>query len=312
MNPEDTRIKELARELLDELFLALGFTPEGWMSRVFSPLFKKAMVNFSRIATQFEAILSEEGFQTAASWFISNFVARVEALGMDNIPQKGPLIIASNHPGAYDSLVIAAHIPRDDIRIISSHIPFLKKFPQTEQYLIFSDQDAYTRMRVVRESIRHLKEGGALLVFARGSIDPDPAYMPEAWQELDLWSPSLGMFLKRVPHTRLSISLVSKILAPGFIKHPFTLFRKERIDKQRISEFFQVMQQVLKPGRVMVSPHLTFSPSLTLDDLPANGDMREITRQIIQEAQRQMTWHIQGLLPERIEHMKPAEHGAGW
>ena len=52
-------------------------------------------------------------------------------------------------------------------------------------------------MQVMRESIRHLKNGGALLIFPRGSIEADPAFMPHPEAEFEHWSRSLEIFMQR-------------------------------------------------------------------------------------------------------------------
>jgi hypothetical protein len=254
------------------------------------------MVRFSELATKFDYRIVNEGFQRASAWFISHFVNQVKTMGTENLPSEGPLVIASNHPGAYDSLVIAANLPRDDLKIISSNIPFLKKLPVTRNHIIFSAPDVHIRMGVVRQGIRHLKDGGALLVFARGSIDPDPAFMPGSEEELSHWTSSLGLFLRKVPQAKLAITLVSGVLAHEYINHPATIFRKGRVNKQRLSEFFQVMNQLLVPGKLMVSPNLSFAPTLTLDDLGNYKDLKKISREIVKRAQEHFDYHTSQLL----------------
>ena len=58
--------------------------------------------------------------------------------------------------------------------------------------------------------------GGALLIFARGGIEPDPAFMSDPDAEFNLWSRSLQIFLEHVPRacsTKRSSSGVMKPLA---------------------------------------------------------------------------------------------------
>lgn len=296
-NIEEQQCRELTQELLDELFKALGLSRDGWLANAFSPLFWKPLYRFSAIASRFDQIVTENGFQEAAKWILPNFVKEVNVLGAAELPKQGPLVVASNHPGSYDSLVISANLPRDDIKIVSSNIPFLKRLPATSKHMLFSAPDSYVRMGVLRQAIRHLRGGGALLVFARGRIDPDPAIMPGAGEELKKWSPSLGMFMKKAPQTKLAISLVSGILAPKFVHHPLTIFRKTRHDKQRIAEFLQGIRQMLAPGKVLLSPKLSFTPPLTLDDLSSNTDLRTLTDEIIQRAEELLPLHSGVLLP---------------
>jgi len=282
---------QLAAELVGELVKALGFAKNGLMKQISKPFVWKPMSEFSKLALQFEDIVIHQGFQKAAAWFISHFVDRVEVLGQEEIPNTGPLIIASNHPGAYDSLVISAHIPRNDLKIISSPIPFLQKFPFSNNHLLFSDRDAYTRMGVVRKGICHLEKGGALLVFARGTLDPDPAFMAGTEDEIPYWSSSLGLFLRKVPQTKMAISMISGILIPEFVQHPLTALRKNRVDKQRISEFFQVIRQLINPEVFKVSPHLTFSSPISLLELGEEKKFKELSELIVSRALEEFKFH---------------------
>ncbi len=298
MSALDLNINTLAGVLVGELVKALGLPKKGVYEAISRPLVWKPMVRFSKLAVQFEDLVVQQGWQRASDWFISHFVNSVDLIGQGTVPKRGPLIIASNHPGAYDSLVISAKLPRSDIKIISSPIPFLQQFPFACDHLIFSNEDPYTRMGVLRKAIQHLREGGALLVFARGTIDPDPAYMPGTETELTRWSSSLGLMLRKVPESKLSIIMISGILDPRFIDHPLTILRRSRVDKQRISEFFQVICQLLTPGRIMVSPRLSFSAPVTLRELGHNLDLKEISSRIIQRAQEQYRFHR-----SQLDHM---------
>jgi hypothetical protein len=285
------KTKTLANDLVFELNKSLGFNEGGLSHGLIKPLVWKPMVRFSELATIFEYRLVQEGFQRASAWFISHFVDRVEVSGEENIPTRGPLIVAANHPGAYDSLVITSKIPREDVKIISSDIPFIKKLPITSKHIIFTTLDPSDRMGAARRAIRHLKDGGSLLLFARATMDPDPAFMPGAEDELKKWTSSLGLFLRNVPQTRIAISMISGVLSPKYLKHPSRLLRKGRVNKQRLSEFFQVMYQLMAPGRLMVSPDLSFGPTFTIDDLGGGKDIHKITQKIIEKAQAQFDSH---------------------
>jgi hypothetical protein len=291
MDDLEIKINKLADDLVYELNKSLGFRKNGVFQPILKLLVWKPMIRFSELAIHFDYRILNEGFQKASAWFISHFVDRVKALGVENLPTKGPLLIASNHPGAYDSLIITAHLPRDDVKFIASPIPFVKKLPETSNHMIFSSPDTHVRMGVVRKAIKHLENGGALLVFPRGRIEPDPALIRGSEEDLTRWTSSLGMFLRKVPQTRMAITMVSNVLAKKYINHPATLFRKGRVNKQRLSEFFQVMYQLLSPGKLMLSPNLTFAQTLTLEDLENKKDLKKITSEIIQRAQKQLEIH---------------------
>ncbi len=298
MDDLEKKTNNLANDLVFELNKSLGFKKDGLIQPFLKPLVWKPMVRFSELATIFEHRVVQEGWQKASAWFITYFVDKVKALGAEHLPKEGPLVIAANHPGAYDSLVISSQIPRDDVKIISSDIPFVKKLPDTSKHMIFSSQDAHDRMSAARGALRHLKNGGTLLVFARGTMDPDPAFMPNSEIELTRWTSSLGLFMRNVPQTKLAVSLISGVLSRKYINHPATLFRRGRVNKQRLSEFFQVMNQLLAPGKLMVSPSLSFGPPVTLDELGLREtrDIDKITDEVIKKAQEHFQFHKKKLL----------------
>jgi hypothetical protein len=297
---EDLKLKtrKLADDLVYELNKSLGFQKGGISHTLLRPLVWKPMFRFSELATVFEHRLKLDGWQKASGWFASHFIERMKSIGEDHLPEQGPLIVASNHPGAYDALAISSMIPRDDVKIIASEIPFVRKLPNTSQHMIFSDHDPHNRMTATRKALRHLKNGGALLLFARASMDPDPAIMPNSEAEINRWSSSLGLFLRQIPQTRIAISMISGVLSPKFLNHPATRFRRGRVNKQRLSEFFQVMHQLMSPGKLMVTPSLSFGKAYTMEDLGLKGsrDIDTITKGIIEQAQEQFKIHSASFL----------------
>ena len=58
--------------------------------------------------------MAEQGVAAGARWVLPRFVKSFTAHGVRHIPDEGPLVIAANHPAAYDSLVISAHVERPD------------------------------------------------------------------------------------------------------------------------------------------------------------------------------------------------------
>ncbi len=69
---------------------------------------------------------------------------QVHVKGTLKIPSKGPAIILSNHPGAYDAIAIGSQVPRQDLKFTVSKTPFL---PGITKYLPQFDpnQPRYTR-----------------------------------------------------------------------------------------------------------------------------------------------------------------------
>jgi len=292
MVTDHLRSQKLTRILSGEMFKALGFHRDGIISRTLSPLIWNPIHRFSEIAVGFDYRVRTEGFQQASQWILPNFINDMVVHGSDQIPKKGPLLVASNHPGAYDALVISANIPRDDIKIIVNiPLDFIIQLPTTLQHFLYAPPDPHIRLKAVRSAINHLKNGGTLLLFASGGIDPDPACMDGAEDAINCWSRSLEFFLRKVPETQILITIISGILDPKYVKHIFTHFRKARPDKQRISEFFQTIHQMLTPGKLLFTPRLTFAHPIVANTLLSSVDPSNIMEILMDEGQRLLAEH---------------------
>jgi hypothetical protein len=294
MIDQQAQAKKLTKILCMELFKALGFPRDGLISRALSPLAQKPIHQFSKIAAGFDQRVENLGFQSASRWILPNFIKGMNVTGLENIPREGALVVASNHPGAYDALVITANLPRDDIKIIVNiPLDFISELPSTHPHFLYAPPDPHVRMIVVRSALQHLKSGGALLLFASGGIDPDPASMPGGEERFSKWSRSLEIFLKRVPEAQLLITIVSGILTPKYVHHVFTHFRKERPDKQRVSEFFQVMRQMLSPEKFCQKPKVSFAQPLKASKLLDVNNPTNFLKSVTAQALRQYNFHTQ-------------------
>ncbi|HEY5901226.1 MAG TPA: hypothetical protein VIU39_01650 [Anaerolineales bacterium] len=287
MLEEDEAVRSLKDTLLDELARALALPRAGGARQVVRLLFARAAGRFAQLGVDLDRVVAEQGTAAGARWALPHFARAWEARGAPNIPAEGPLVIASNHPGSFDSLVITAHISRPDYKVIIGDIPFFEKLPHLSEHAIYAPgkQDVQGRMQVIRRGIRHLASGGALLIFARGGIEPDPAFMPAPGAEFNLWSRSLQIFLDRVPQTRVLVTIVSGVLSRAAMRHPITWLRTNRPDRQRLAFMVQMAQQVLtgreKYGLV---PRVSFGPLIG----PSTGDEAHHSLQCITDSARSL------------------------
>jgi hypothetical protein len=284
-------VAELTRLIDNEIIQAMGLPVESWPGRRLHVFLSRATRHFSELFAQADRIIAEQGLSAGARWLLSNLVRDFQSRGAENIPEAGPLIIASNHPGTVDSVTLAATAQRPDLKIIAGPIPFLQNLPNISKHLIFTPRnDMQARMVVVRESIRHLKEGGALLLFARAGIDPDPAFMPHAEEELSHWSRSLEVFLHSVPQTRVIVSIVSGVIAPPYMHHPITWLRRNRPDRQRLAMMIQIIQQMLGK-KLDLMPRVSFGELLDRQTLTGSDQpMQAIVRSAKYLMQTHLAW----------------------
>jgi hypothetical protein len=283
-------VSTLTRLIDNEVIQAMGLPVDGWLSERIHSILSRATHRFSEMFVEVDRIVAAQGLPAGARWLLLNLVKGLETRGAEHIPTSGPLIIASNHPGTVDSVSLAAASQRCDLRIIAGAIPFLQDLSNVSRHLIFTSyDDAHNRMVVMREAIRHLRSGGALLLFADGHIDPDPAFMPHAEDELHRWSRSIEIFLRNVPQTQVITSIVSNVIDPRYMRHPITWLRRARQDRQRLAMMIQVIQQMLGEQLNLV-PRVSFGELL---NLPSIENTNDALQTIIASARQLLQSHLE-------------------
>jgi hypothetical protein len=177
----DTETKLLSRSLVVEIAGSIGFRKSQLVQELVWIFCRPVTDRLARIGAQFDRDVVQHGFSTAMGNALQIFIHKVTARRQENIPSSGALLVLSNHPGTYDSLIISSALGRDDLCIISGDIPFLKDLPQANKHFFFiSEQDQNVRAVAARQAIRHLRAGGAVLLYGFGHIDPDPAVYEDA------------------------------------------------------------------------------------------------------------------------------------
>lgn len=285
----ENRDQLLNRSLIFEIVRAMNLPQNTLTQGIIRLLFGRATLRFSKLAFEFDREVERHGSMNGARWMLRHFVRGHEVAGTDLIPKYGPLLIVSNHPASYDGMVISAYVPRPDYKIIVGEIPPYRYLPGVSRYVIFSPpvKNTFGRMQTIRNAIRHLKNCGALLIFPRGNIEPDPAFMPNADAEFHLWSRSLEVFLRSVPKTRVLTTAVSGVIARQAFRHPFTWFRKTRADKQRLAFIYQIIRQVLS-GKELFG----LQPRVTFGELLEGGGYETMLPRIETAARMTMARHL--------------------
>jgi hypothetical protein len=284
-------VADLRRAIGTEALVALGLPRSGLLQTLLRPLVWPPTHRFAHLAAEFDRRVALEGLPQAAGWALSIFVEGHRVSGGDQVPSSGPLVVISNHPGSYDALLIASALGRNDLKIPASDVPFLRSLTATASHLIYTDTgpNAHARMATARQSIRHLQEGGALLLFASGQVDPDPAFLPGVREELQRWSPSVSLFLRQVPETLSLVTIVSGVLSPSCFHHPLTRIRKEQRLKQFLAEFIQISQQLLFGRRFGLVPMVQFAKPLQTVQLDGGRDPQAVKAILIEEAEKLLT-----------------------
>lgn len=291
-SPPSVDLKFLRSFIVESFLDAIGLAENSWARIPLRPVAWTPAHLFASLGASFDNYIAKHGFDEGARWVLPRFTNPIKVSGQENIPAEGPLILASNHPGNIDALALAGNLPRNDLKILALDIPFIQGLPNLSEYFIYSNKDdaSADRMLSVRMSIRHLREGGALLIFPAGHISPDPAVLAGAEENIQTWSPSLRLFLRKAPAAKLQLAMLSHITVQSFFDHPITRRRQEKVMRQILAQHLQVASQLILPRRWMVSPHLSFAAPLSLPELEKDGDINNT-----------ILSHAQGLLREHAQ-----------
>ena len=296
MNEHTAKVNFLTETLIFEITKALALPQTHRNKKMVGLLVGRAARRFSELALELDHIVEKDGLAAGARWLLLRFVRSYSASGVENIPPEGPLVLASNHPASIDSVLISAHVNRPDYKVIIGEIPFFMNLPNISKNAIFAPSigDISGRMRAVRDIVHHLKSNGAILIFARGSIEPDPGFMPDPVADFHRWSRSLEFFLRKVPHTQVLVTMVSGVIASSAMRHPVTWFRQTRPDKQRLAFMYQMIRQILSGTEIFgLTPHVTFGDLIRRDCM---SDTDNLLPTIIASAHRVLKAHMAATL----------------
>jgi len=246
----------------------------------------KPAERFAQSAARFEDEVSLSGLHGGAQKIVGDFPLEVTAWGIEQIPKSGPVLIISNHPGAYDSLALVSCIPRKDLKLLVSDIPFSRAFINAKRDFIYVDFTASGGMQALWDSVNHLRNFGALLVFAHGEVEPDSEFMPGASESIAGWSSSIEIMLHKVPQTQIVIAICSGVFLPQFIHHPLTKIRHDPASRQKLAEFLQVMHQLVAGSSEKANVHISFSRlnlSQNENGIPSMPQLIKYARGVLKE-----------------------------
>ncbi len=263
----------------------MGVSPAGAGRLLLGPLLRLPAGRFARVIARADDEARSSGLPGGARSILCALGLEPVVWGAESIPTEGPLVVASNHPGAYDSLALMASIPRPDLKVVISDVGLTRAFIAAGERFVYALNTAAGRARALRDSLRHVGAGGALLIYPHTEVEPDPERSPGAAEALAEWSRSLELILRRVPGARLQAAIASGVLLPRFIDSPLVRIRRSPAARQKLAEFLQVSWQMVFPRRVRPRIHLSFAAPVAGSDLAAAGVMPAvlaITRRLLE------------------------------
>jgi hypothetical protein len=272
------QVEVLTKVCVDDLLSAFGLGELRHGQDLLRLISRIPTQRLARQVATYDEIVGESGLAAGSAWALERMTRCLEVEGLVNVPREGPLLLAANHPGLSDAIVLFATTPRSDLRVLAAERPLLNALPNTSRYLLTVPEQPQVRFRLVRTATRHLRGGGAILTFPGGKIEPDPAVLPGANEALEHWSASVDLFARLVPDLVVVPVIVSGVLSPAALRNPLTFLRRRKEDREWLAATFQMLMPALRN----VTTRITFGRPIYADD---SAD-RSVSRATIVEARR--------------------------
>jgi 1-acyl-sn-glycerol-3-phosphate acyltransferase len=252
------QIKTLTEVCIDDLLDAFGLSRLRRSRRPLELLIRVPGRRLARQIATYDEIVGEFGLRAGAEWALERMTRHFKVEGRERVPRDGSLLLVSNHPGLSDAVALFALTPRLDLRVVASEWPLLGALPNTSRHLFTLAETSARRLGAVRAAARHLRDGGALLTFPAGRMEPDPAVVPGAVEAIGRWSASVDLFARLAPYLTVVPVVVSGVLSPAAFGNPLTCLRRREEDRRWLASNLQMLVPPLRN----VSPRITFGPPI--------------------------------------------------
>jgi hypothetical protein len=219
---------------------------------------RRSAARFADEIIEFDNEVGRGGLLAGAAFILDRFTGSVTTTGFENLRSDGPLMLASNHPGMVDAMAIWSGLGRSDLKTLAADKPLLRLLPNTIKCLILIDGQG---THAIRDTVNHLRSGGAILTFPAGKIEPDPATSDLAKESLEQWSDSYSLFLRQVPTTELCPIIVSGVISRSALTNPLLRLLKKPNERAWAAATLQVLRPKLRNVPVTVRAGTQVSPS---------------------------------------------------
>ena len=241
--------------------------------------------------------LRSRALPDAARWTLDHFSASLEVAGLDRVPRSGPILLVANHPGLTDAVALVAALDRPDVRIVAADYPFLHALRGLAPRLIFLGASGSAQLGWIRAVSRDLRQGGVVLLFPAGRLEPDAALLGASGALLP-WSASVGLIRHLAPLARIVPAAVTGVLSPRAFAHPLTRIRRKPRDRQRVA----TLLQMIDPRFREVTARIAFGSPLSASELDISDGAAIVAR---------LAERMRALLSDPYNEGPAPETGAG-
>ena len=239
-----SNVETLTQINLDDLISSFGWQNRPFLARLVRRTLAAPPQAFAHQMVEFDCAIPTHGLVQASRLAMRNFVNDIRVFGRDRIPDSGFLAL-SNHPGMTDTLSLFITLNRPDLRIIALDRPFLNALPNMSKQLAYVTDDPGSRIRMVRQISTHLRNGGAVLTYPAGHIEPDPDIRNGAAESLCDWTDSVGVFARMAPEAAILPVLVRGVVRRKTANHPLTYLKRADSERQKLMAALQLLAHVM-------------------------------------------------------------------
>jgi 1-acyl-sn-glycerol-3-phosphate acyltransferase len=288
--PSETQLDTLTRLNANDLVTAFRLDRLERIRPLVDALARIPARRFSRQILEFDQVVGQHGLAAGGQVILKLFARSTSIVGSENIPATGPLLILSNHAGMADVMALWVGLAqRPDLKIIAAERELLHAVPNVSQYLLYVHPETGGRTGMLRSAAAHLAQGGALLTFPAGRIEPDPAVYPNAADSLQHWSRSALLLARMVPETQVIPAAVAGVISASALRNPILRLFQE----QKHRDWAAATLQVLIPAYRDVHTRVHFGKPSTArhliesDPIEAMHVITNAMRVLLQEVAQQ-------------------------
>jgi hypothetical protein len=213
----------------------------------------------SRQILRFDELAGRQGLAAAGRYILDEFTSSTRIEGQQHVPLCGPVLVVANHPGMVDVMAVCVALERRrDLKIIAAEREILQLLPNLRSRLLFVSARAESRSTLLRNAARHLRQGGALLTFPAGTIEPDPSV--RVVDPLAGWSDSSKLFVRLVPETSVLPIVVSGVISQTAQEHPIAKCFADPKEREWAAATLQVLCRHLRDTQTRVAIGEPISP----------------------------------------------------
>ena len=274
---------------LDDLVTAFGWENRPLLASLLQRTFSGPARKFAGQILEFDQDLAQTNLAEASRRLMrKHYVKDVYVSGRENVPANGPVLFLSNHPGMADTIGLFAAINRPDLKIIALHRPFLATLANTTRQLFYIDDDPAKRLNAMRQVSAHLRDGGSVLTFPAGEIEPDPEVYPGAREALKSWTDSAGVFLRFAPDTKIVPVLVSGAIWDKTANHWIPRLKRTRFEREKLAAALQLLMLITRNARPN-TVQVRFARPIGLHEVGSTG--AQAIHQIVIERMKELIEH---------------------